>query len=112
MLLLGGQNKGLKFNEFIKTLDSNKVVKIVTFGEAGKVIYRLRKYNKAIKFYKEKTLYNLLNNIEQYLEGVDTVILSPGCASFDEFGSYVERGDCFKKMVLEYGKNYEKTNQN
>ena len=29
----------------------------------------------------------------------DVVLLSPGCSSFDMFGSFVERGDQFKKIV-------------
>lgn len=34
-------------------------------------------------------------------ESGDIVILSPACASFDEFSCYQERGKVFKQMVVD-----------
>ncbi|MBR2522377.1 MAG: hypothetical protein IKE61_04560 [Coriobacteriales bacterium] len=31
----------------------------------------------------------------------DSVLLSPACASFDEFNSFEHRGETFKKLVAE-----------
>ena len=38
----------------------------------------------------------------------EIVLLSPGCASFDWYGSYAERGDDFRRAVEEIKK---KTNR-
>ena len=31
----------------------------------------------------------------------DVILFSPGCASFDEFSSYKERGEVFKQIINE-----------
>ena len=33
-----------------------------------------------------------------------TVLLSPGCSSFDWYNSYKERGDEFRSLVMEHGR--------
>ena len=37
----------------------------------------------------------------KYAQSGDIVILSPGCASFDKFDNFVQRGRHFKKLVME-----------
>jgi UDP-N-acetylmuramoylalanine--D-glutamate ligase len=32
----------------------------------------------------------------------DTVFLSPGCKSFDQFNDFIQRGDCFRKIVHDF----------
>ena len=36
------------------------------------------------------------------------VLLSPACSSFDQFSDYKERGEVFRKMVLEVAPFYFK----
>lgn len=99
LLLLGGLNKDLDFKDFVTNMPDS-VVRVVAFGKARRKIYKAKKYNKNICFAMEKSLHNVMANIDDYLDGIDTVLLSPACASFDEFKSYEDRGDYFKKKVL------------
>ncbi len=92
VLLAGGQNKGLDLS-IIGNLDG--VTDLIAFGEAGVVIGR---YASA-----EVTIVESLEAAVEHARCIasvgDTVLLSPGCASFDEFSSYAERGDEFRRLV-------------
>ena len=46
-----------------------------------------------------KTLENALNHAAEDSQPGDTVLLSPACASFDQFRDFEQRGDRFKDLV-------------
>jgi UDP-N-acetylmuramoylalanine--D-glutamate ligase len=101
ILLLGGEDKDLKFDKIFE-LYENKIVYIVAFGKArNKILKVARKYSfKNIRSFRKFVF--AVNFACGIAKVGDSVLLSPGCASFDEFTSYAERGDVFRKIVKEY----------
>lgn len=97
VLLMGGRNKGFCFDS-LKNIVRKKVKSLVVFGEAGEEIARdLR--GLGISILKCRRLEDAVARALEVAKRGDDVLLSPGCASFDEFSSYRERGDFFRKMV-------------
>lgn len=96
-LIMGGSDKNEDFCEFFENIDP-KVVKVaVTGGNAEKI------YNSALKMgYTNISISKELVDAVELLsnsKNVDNVLLSPGCASFDRYKNYAERGDKFREIV-------------
>lgn len=100
-LLLGGQDKGFDFAKLISNLPSN-VKRIVAFGKAKKKIAKVCR--EKIECYVYQKMADAVYQAKLITED-GVVLLSPACASFDEFDSYAHRGDCFKKQVLSFGES-------
>jgi UDP-N-acetylmuramoylalanine--D-glutamate ligase len=94
VLLAGGQNKDLDLST-IGQLDG--VTNLIAFGEAGPMI--------GAGSSSEVIVVDSLSDAVVHARSVasvgDTVLLSPGCTSFDEFSSYAERGDEFRRLVTQ-----------
>jgi len=96
VLLLGGRDKGGDFAS-LRPLVEERVAHLVCFGEAGPHIAE------ELQGSTESTLVADLaaamkTAAERAMPG-QTVVLSPGCASFDEFRDYTERGKRFRALV-------------
>ncbi|AEO08576.1 UDP-N-acetylmuramoylalanine-D-glutamate ligase [Buchnera aphidicola str. Ak (Acyrthosiphon kondoi)] len=95
-LLLGGDSKSGNFNILKNDFEKLKI-KIYCFGKDG---------IKLSKICKKKSIYvqNLKNAMILILKQVksgDTVLLSPGCSSLDQFSNFEERGNLFIKLIKE-----------
>ena len=97
ILLVGGQNKNCDFESLFSL--NITIKEVVCFGDAGEEIQIIAK-KKGYKTSLYSTMKEAVLDIKKRAEKGDCVLLSPGCASFDEFSSYAVRGQIFKELVL------------
>lgn len=99
ILLLGGENKDLDFTSLVATLPRN-IKSVVTFGKSAKYLYKLcKKYG--VNSYLALGVEEAVIMAHKIAVKGDTILFSPGCTSFDEFSSYIERGEKFKQYVFD-----------
>ena len=73
--------------------------KIVAYGQAsGKMGAEL---SGAFPFQRVETLEEAVRGAAVSATEGDTVMLSPGCSSYDQFRSYEHRGNEFRRLVEE-----------
>ena len=98
ILLLGGYDRGHSFHDLD---DSMKNVKcVVCFGETKNRIEEFC-HDLNIKCYKNDTLKEAMNVVKNICTPGDVVLLSPACASWDQYDRFEDRGDEFKNLVRE-----------
>lgn len=96
ILLAGGYDKGGDFSGLAPLLRT-RVKHLVLFGDAGPKIQAQLKNS-----VPSSVVPNLAAAVQQataYAGVGDAVLLSPGCASFDEFTDYAARGRRFRELV-------------
>lgn len=100
ILIAGGQNKGLKYNELAKEI-LKSVYKIVLLpGTASEEIKKeLSELNSSIGIIPVNSMEEAVKEASLLGEKGDVVLLSPGAASFNLFKNEFDRGDQFVKFV-------------
>ena len=94
VLIAGGLAKGLDLAPM--TMEEN-VRELIAIGAAGPDLAELAGERGHLAGTLEKAV-DLASGLSR---PGDTVLLAPGCASFDQFESYEERGDRFAELVNE-----------
>ena len=97
-LILGGKDKGGKFSQLLPHAQ-NKVKEIVAYGQAGETISNA--LGDAVKLECVSSLRDAIEICHLRAVSGDIVLLSPGCASFDQFNNFEERGNTFKSILTE-----------
>jgi UDP-N-acetylmuramoylalanine--D-glutamate ligase len=99
-LILGGSEKETDFSEILPYLDRCRA--IVCQGESGPVIFeylRAAGWGDACRLVAD--LREAVAEAASLARKGDVVLLSPGCASFDQFAGYAERGEEFARLVAD-----------
>ncbi len=96
ILLLGGIGKGESFLPLLKFKD--RIQNVICFGKSGESIYKELSPHFSCKLIP--TLREGMSALGEDLhhKGAD-VLFSPGCASFDEFKNFEDRGHFFTNAV-------------
>ncbi|WP_348649969.1 UDP-N-acetylmuramoyl-L-alanine--D-glutamate ligase [Brachyspira pilosicoli] len=95
ILIMGGRNKGIDFKP-LKSIIEERVKKLILTGEASEDLSSMIDVSNKIIIKDFTESFDYAKKIA--VKG-DTVLLSPGCASFDSFKNYEERGKYFKSLV-------------
>jgi len=95
VLIMGGRDKGSSYKPLLKHLKNTK--KVIAYGEGADRIRRqiggrihvqtTAKFKRALKLAFGES------------RAGDTILLSPGCSSYDQFRNFEERGQAFKNWV-------------
>jgi len=98
-LILGGDDKGVDLDSLFLEMQSYKI-KIYNIGTNKNKLSDLAKKHD-IDFELCTNLKNAVQKIDKNLNQNEVALLSPAASSLDEYSSYAQRGDEFKKAVLD-----------
>jgi UDP-N-acetylmuramoylalanine--D-glutamate ligase len=94
--IVGGQAKTKELGDTAKYLDH--VVRAYTIGEAGSLFTSLLR-ERGVDVIESETLENAVKSSARDSQAGEVVLLSPACASFDQFRDFEARGEAFKALV-------------
>ena len=103
VVLLGGSDKGEDFKRLFSNLNESVKHAIIYGASSEKMVSSAGE----VGFKNFSVAKNLKEAVSQGIkfcrefDGEINLLLSPACASFDEFKNFEQRGNYFKKLVME-----------
>ena len=97
-LLLGGDGKSADFSPLARYLQGDNV-RTYCFGRDAEALAALRPEIAV----QTATLAEAMTQIASQVKPGDMVLLSPACASLDQFKNFEQRGDAFTQLAKELG---------
>lgn len=110
IVLLGGDDKGTDLTPLVEAAHRHARA-VVCFGAAGQRFedaFRAASANEPEGFsvLRAALLQDALDEACSIAGEGDVILLSPACASFDQFNGFEERGDAFKALVAQRAERF------
>jgi len=97
ILILGGSEKGSDFSILASPV-AKKARLVLTIGQSAE---KIEKSLSGVEVRRAGTLERAVDEAAAAARPGDTVLLSPACASFDQYRNFEERGEHFRSLVLD-----------
>ncbi len=98
VLIAGGRDKGGDWRRFVASL-KRQAKAVVLLGEFADQLERMVANAGVPIVLRAKDMEEAVRKAASLAEAGDVVLLSPGCASFDLFTNYAQRGEVFRQAV-------------
>lgn len=102
VLILGGSDKGADFAKLGQVIAKSNVRHAIIIGVTStKIAEAINKADPDVSYeiHQSITMQDIVNLAKSKAHTGDIVLLSTGCASFDLFKNYKDRGEQFKSVV-------------
>jgi len=100
VLIVGGVHKGSSYRPWVEKF-KGKVRHIIAYGKAAPIMeFELAPH---FSFHAVDRFADAVMLAKAEAKKQETVLLSPGCSSYDQFENYERRGDSFKRLVRKLG---------
>lgn len=98
IVLFGGRDKGTDLSPLVQACAESNVKTVITYGEAGERFHKAFE-GAPVELESADGMRDAFAKAHGLAQEGDVVLLSPACASFDEFSSFNHRGEVFKGLV-------------
>ncbi len=95
-VILGGRNKGADF-AYLREIVTRKARRAYLIGESAAALER--SLAGSVELERSETMERALESASATARAGEVVLLSPACASFDQFRDFVDRGERFQAWV-------------
>ncbi|MBV7435183.1 UDP-N-acetylmuramoyl-L-alanine--D-glutamate ligase [Cardiobacteriaceae bacterium TAE3-ERU3] len=102
LLILGGQDKNQDFSGLASLLKDKELRSLLLIGENNTALEGSLT-NANLNYEVCHTLDKAVARARELAQSGDWVVLSPACASFDQFRGYAQRGEAFINEVNRHG---------